>query len=122
MIRMGTILNVACNSGVETVKCFGVNGSTGNDVAKIGDVIIVAAKKVKPNSKIKKGDVLCGVIVRTVGIIRRPDGSSASFSDNAVVLVEKKTHEMMSTRVFGPVGREVRKEFPKISSLATEVL
>ena len=122
MIMMETVLNVACNSDAELVKCFGVNGSTGDQVAKVGDVIIVAVKKVKPNSKIKKGDKYYAVVVRTKGKIKRNDGSFVSFSDNAVVLIDNKTNEPIATRVLGPVAREIKKDFPKIASLATEVL
>ena len=122
MIRMGTILNVACNSGVELVKCFGVNGSTGDNVACVGDVVMVSVRKVKPNLKIKKGDKHYGVIVRTKGKIKRNDGSFVSFSDNAIVLIDNKTMEPIATRVFGPVAREIKNDFPKIASLAVEVL
>lgn len=122
MIIMGTVLNVTCNSDAEVVKCFGINNSTGDRTAKIGDIIMVAVKKVKPNSKIKKGDKHYAVIVRTKGKIKRDDGSFASFSDNAVVLVDNKTHEPIATRVLGPVAREIKKDFPKIASLASEVL
>ena len=122
MIIMGSVLNVTCNSDAELVKCFGINGSTGDNVAKVGDVIVVAVKKAKPNSKIKKGDKQYAVIVRTKGKIRREDGSYISFSDNAVVLVDPKTHEPIATRVVGPVAREIKKDFPKIASLASEVL
>ncbi len=122
MIIMGTILNVTCNSDAELVKCFGINKSTGDTSARVGDVIVVAVEKVKPNSKIKKGDKQYAVIVRTKGKIKRADGSSVSFSDNAVVLVDKNTKEPISTRVLGAVAREVKKDFPKIASLASEVL
>ena len=122
MIIMGSVLNVACNSDAELVKCFGINGSTGDNVANVGDVVVVAVKKVKPNSKIKKGDKHYAVIVRTKGKIKRQDGSFVSFSDNAVVLVDNKTHEPIATRVLGPVAREIKKDFPKIASLASEVL
>ncbi len=122
MIIMGTILNVTCNSDAISVKCFGINKSTGNNVAKIGDVVVVSVREVKPNSKIKKGDKQYGVIVRTKGKIKRADGSFVSFSDNAVVLVDPKTHEPIATRVLGPVAREIKKDFPKIASLALEVL
>ena len=122
MIRMGTLLNVACNSGVECVKCFGVNGSTGDFVAGVGDVVIVSVRKVKPNLKIKKGDKHYGVIVRTKNKIMRPDGSFVAFSDNAIVLIDNKTMEPLATRVFGPVAREIKDDFPKIASLAVEVL
>lgn len=119
---MGSILNVACNSNAELVKCFGINGSTGDKVAKVGDVVMVSVKKVKPNSKIKKGDKHYAVIVRTKNKIKRNDGSYISFGDNAVVLIDNKTNEPIATRVFGPVAREVKKNFPKIASLAFEVL
>ena len=122
MITMGSILNVACNSDAEIVKCFGINKSTGDRVARVGDVVVVAVQKVKPNSKIKKGDKQYAVIVRTKGKIRRKDGSLVCFSDNAVVLVDPKTHDPISTRVLGPVAREIKNEFPKIASLASEVL
>lgn len=122
MIIMGTVLNVTCNSDAELVKCFGINKSTGDNSAGVGDVIVVAVQKVKPNSKIKKGDKQYAVVVRTKGKIKRSDGSSVSFSDNAVVLVDKNTNEPISTRVLGPVAREVKKNFPKIASLASEVL
>lgn len=122
MIRMGTLLDVACNSGVEVVKCFGVNGSTGSVVASVGDVVVVSVKKVKPNLKIKKGDKHYAVIVRTKNKVMRADGSFISFSDNAVVLIDNKTMEPLATRVFGPVAREIKDGFPKIASLAVEVL
>ena len=122
MIIMGSILNVACNSDAEIVKCFGINGSTGDNVANVGDVVMVAVKKVKPNSKIKKGDKHYAVIVRTRNKIHRNDGSYISFGDNAVVLIDNKTHEPIATRVLGPVAREIKKDFPKIASLAPEVL
>ena len=122
MIIMGTVLNVTCNSGVELVKCFGINGNSGDNVANVGDVVVVAVKKVKPNSKIKKGDKCYALIVRVRRKIGRRDGSSISFSDNAVVLVDPKTNEPVATRVLGPVAREIKKEFPKVASLASEVL
>ena len=122
MIIMGSVLNVACNSDAELVKCFGINGSTGDNVANVGDVVMVAVKKVKPNSKIKKGDKHYAVIVRTKGKIYRNDGSYISFGDNAVVLIDNKTHEPIATRVLGPVAREIKRDFPKIASLAPEVL
>ena len=122
MIIMGTVLNVTCNSDAELVKCFGINKSTGKRTAGIGDVVMVAVQKVKPNSKIKKGDKQYGVIVRTKGKIKRKDGSFVSFDDNAVVLIDNKTMEPISTRVLGAVAREIKKDFPKIASLASEVL
>ena len=122
MIIMGTVLNVTCNSDAELVKCFGINGNTGDNVARVGDVVVVSVQKVKPNSKIKKGDKQYAVIVRTRGKVKRDDGSFVSFSDNAVVLIDNKTLEPIATRVLGPVAREIKKDFPKIASLASEVL
>ena len=119
---MGTVLNVTCNSDAELVKCFGINGNTGDNVARVGDVVVVSVQKVKPNSKIKKGDKQYAVIVRTRGKVKRDDGSFVSFSDNAVVLIDNKTLEPIATRVLGPVAREIKKDFPKIASLASEVL
>ena len=122
MIIMESVLNVACNSDAELVKCINKNGSTGDNVAKVGDVIVVAVQKVKPNSKIKKGDKQYAVIVRTKGRIKRGDGSSVTFSDNAVVLIDKQG-EPIGTRIFGPVTRELRNAgYMKIISLAPEVL
>ena len=123
MIIMESVLTVACNSDAELVKCINKNVSTVDNVAKVGDVIVVAVQKVKPNSKIKKGAKQYAVIVRTKRKIKRCDGSSVTFSDNAVVLIDKNTHEPIATRVLGPVAREVRsKGFLKIVSLASEVL
>ena len=116
------MLNVTCNSDAELVKCFGINHSTGDTVAKIGDVVVVSVRKVKPNSKSKKGDKQYAVIVRTKGKIKRKDGSFVSFDDNAVVLIDNKTLEPIATRVLGPVAREIKDRFPKIASLASEVL
>ena len=121
MIRMKTMLKVADNSGVKTAMCIHVNGSTGLDTAYVGDIIILSAKSVEPNTKVKKGEKYYGVIVRTKSKIRRHDGSFISFDDNAVVIVSK-AGEPVGTRVFGPVAREIRKSFNKIASAASEVV
>ncbi len=118
---MRTLLVVCDNSGVKLARCVHVNGSTGLSVAGVGDIVVVSTKVVDSNSKIKKGDKQLGLIVRTKSKILRKDGSYISFSDNAVVLVDK-AGEPIATRVFGPVAREIRKDFLKIASLANEVL
>ncbi len=121
MILMRTVLTVADNSGVKVARCIHVNGSTGHHVASIGDIVVVSARDVRSDSKIKKGDKHYGVIVRTKTKIKRADGSFISFDDNAIVLINK-AGEPIATRVFGPVAREVRKSFAKIASLAPEVV
>ena len=122
MIRMKTLLTVADNSGVKLAKCIHVNGSTGLDVAHVGDIIVLSVNDVKSDSKIRRGDKQYGVIIRTKFKTRRIDGSYVSFSDNAVVLINNKSFEPIGTRVFGPVAREVKKNFAKIASLASELV
>jgi large subunit ribosomal protein L14 len=122
MIQMQTILNVADNSGAKKVACIKVLGGSKRRYASIGDVIVVAVKESLPNSKVKKGDVMKAVIVRTVKEVRRPDGSYLKFDDNSAVLITNQM-EPVGTRIFGPVARELRaKQFMKIISLAPEVL
>jgi len=122
MIQMQTMLNVADNSGAKKVACIKVLGGSKRRYASLGDVIVVAVKEAIPNSKVKKGDVLKGVVVRTVKEVRRPDGSYLKFDDNSVVLITNQM-EPIGTRIFGPVARELRaKQFMKIISLAPEVL
>ena len=122
MIQMQTSLVVADNSGAKTAKCIKVVGGSNHMITGVGSVIVVSVTSVIPSSKLKKGQVLKGVIVRTKSKIMRPDGSFISFDDNALVLVDKD-NEPIATRVFGPVAREVRqKNFLKIASLASEVL
>jgi large subunit ribosomal protein L14 len=122
MIQMQTNLVVADNSGAKTARCIKVLGGSKHMITSIGDVIILSITSVIPGSKVKKGQVARGVIVRTRSQIVRPDGSIIVFDDNAVVLVDKDG-EPIATRVFGPVAREVRqKNFLKIVSLASEVL
>jgi large subunit ribosomal protein L14 len=122
MIQMQTILNVADNSGAKKVACIKVLGGSKRRYAGIGDVIVVAVKESIPNSKVKKGDVMKAVVVRTVKEVRRPDGSYLKFDDNSAVLITNQM-EPVGTRIFGPVARELRaKQFMKIISLAPEVL
>jgi large subunit ribosomal protein L14 len=119
---MQTILNVADNSGAKKVACIKVLGGSKRRYASIGDVIVVSVKQAIPNSKVKKGDVMKAVIVRTVKEVRRHDGSYLKFDDNSVVLITNQL-EPVGTRIFGPVARELRaKQFMKIISLAPEVL
>ncbi len=122
MLQMQTILKVADNSGAKKLYCVKVLGGSKRKFAGIGDVIVVSVKEAIPASKVKKGDVHRAVIVRTVKEIKRPDGSLIKFDDNAAVLINKNL-EPIGTRMFGPVGRELRgKGFMKIVSLAPEVI
>lgn len=122
MIQMQTKLKVADNSGARTVQCIKVLGGTRRRTASIGDIIVVSVKDALPNSKVKKGDKMKAVIVRTVHQIRRPDGTAVRFDDNSAVLVNNNK-EPIGTRIFGPVARELRlKNFIKIISMAPEVL
>lgn len=122
MIQMRTMLNVADNSGAREVMCIKVMGSTRNRYANIGDVIKVTVKDAIPNGKVKKGEVLFALVVRTKDGVRRDDGSLVRFDDNAVVLLNPQL-QPVGTRVFGPVTRELRSEkFMKVVSLALEVL
>ncbi|MCX5843121.1 MAG: 50S ribosomal protein L14 [Deltaproteobacteria bacterium] len=122
MIQMQTVLNVADNSGARKVACIKVLGGSRRRYASIGDIIVVSVKEALPNSKVKKGDVMKAVVVRTVKEVRRPDGSYVKFDDNSAVLITNQL-EPIGTRIFGPVARELRaKQFMKIISLAPEVL
>ncbi len=122
MIQMQTILNVADNSGAKKVCCIKVLGGSKRRYASIGDIIVVSVKEAIPNSKVKKGDVMRAVIVRTAKGVRRPDGTYLKFGDNSAVLVNNQM-EPIGTRIFGPVARELRaKQFMRIVSLAPEVL
>lgn len=122
MIQMSTVLNSADNSGAKKLYCIKVLGGSRRRYASIGDVIVVAVREALPHSKVKKGDVKKGVIVRTKKEIRRPDGTYIRFDENAAVLIDA-AGEPVGTRIFGPVARELRaKKFTKIISLAPEVL
>jgi large subunit ribosomal protein L14 len=122
MIQQESRLAVADNSGAKEVLCIRVLGGTGKRYATIGDKIVVTVKNALPSGNIKKGTVVKAVIVRTTKENRRPDGSYIRFDDNAVVLLNA-AGEMIGTRIFGPVARELReKQYMKIVSLAPEVL
>ncbi|MGE0824254.1 MAG: 50S ribosomal protein L14 [Candidatus Binatia bacterium] len=122
MIQVETILDVADNSGARKVRCVRVLGGTRRRYASIGDEIVVSVREAIPNAKVKKGDVMRAVIVRTAKEIGRPDGSYIRFDNNSAVLLDNQ-REPVGTRIFGPVARELRaKRFMKIISLAPEVL
>ncbi|MEO0258387.1 MAG: 50S ribosomal protein L14 [candidate division WOR-3 bacterium] len=122
MIQMQTNLEVADNSGAKKVMCIKVVGSTRRRYASVGDLVMVSVKEAIPEGKVKKGDVVKAVIVRTSKAVKRPDGSYIRFDDNAAVLLNNQL-EPIGTRIFGPVARELRaKRFMKIISLAPEVL
>ena len=122
MIQQYTLLKVADNSGVRRIRAITPLGSNVGLVCSIGDVISANVREAEPDSKIPKGKVIRAVVVRTRKEVRRKDGSYIRFDDNAAVVIDK-AGEPVGTRVFGPVGRELReKKFMKIVSLAPEVL
>ncbi|MWJ28893.1 50S ribosomal protein L14 [Halomonas sediminis] len=123
MIQTQTMLDVADNSGARRVQCIKVLGGSHRRYARIGDVIKVTVKEAIPRGKVKKGQVLKAVVVRTRSGVRRPDGSLIRFDGNAAVLLNNTNEQPIGTRIFGPVTRELRNErFMKIISLAPEVL
>ncbi|MGL6176099.1 MAG: 50S ribosomal protein L14 [Vibrionaceae bacterium] len=123
MIQMQSMLDVADNSGAKSVMCIKVLGGSHRRYAHVGDVIVITVKDAIPRGKVKKGDVLKAVVVRTRKGVRRKDGSVIRFDKNACVLLNKTTEQPISTRIFGPVTRELRGDkFMKIVSLAPEVL
>jgi len=122
MIQMQTVLDVADNSGAKKIFCIKVLGGSKRKYAGIGDIIVASVREAMPNSKVKKGDVVKAVIVRTAKSLGRPDGSYIRFDDNSGVVINN-AKEPVGTRIFGPVARELRaKKFMKIISLAPEVL
>ena len=122
MIQMQTVLTAADNSGARSLMCIKVLGGSKRKYATVGDVIVVSVKEAIPRGRVKKGDVMKAVVVRTAKDIRRPDGSVIRFDSNAAVLIDNKA-EPVGTRIFGPVPRELRaKNHMKIISLAPEVL
>jgi|TARA_Y100000813_G_scaffold190364_1_gene166412 large subunit ribosomal protein L14 len=122
MLQQESRLKVADNTGAKEVLTIRVLGGTKRRYASIGDKIVVSVKSATPNGMVKKGSVSSAVVVRTTKEVRRKDGSYIRFDDNACVLLDA-SGEMKGTRVFGPVGRELReKKFMKIISLAPEVL
>ncbi|XZR52697.1 MAG: 50S ribosomal protein L14 [Enterobacteriaceae bacterium] len=123
MIQEQTILNVSDNSGARKVMCIKVLGGSRRRYANIGDIIKISVKEAVSNSKVKKGEVLKAVIVRTKKGVRRLDGSLIRFDDNSCVVLNNITLQPIGTRIFGPVTRELRnKKFMKIVSLAPEVI
>ena len=122
MIQTQTQLEVADNSGAKRLFCIRVLGGTRRRYARVGDIIVVSVKEAIPNAKVKKGDVVKAVVVRTKKEISRSDGSYIKFDENSAVLINPQ-REPIGTRIFGPVARELRgKNFMKIISLAPEVL
>jgi len=122
MIQAETKLTVADNSGAKVLYCIKVLGGSRRRYARVGDIIVVSVKEAIPNAKVKKGDVMKAVVVRTKKELKRPDGSYIRFDDNSAVLINAQ-REPVGTRIFGPVARELRaKRFMKIISLAPEVL
>lgn len=121
MIQMQTVLDVADNSGARRVMCIKVLGGSKRRYAAIGDVIRITVKEAIPRGKVKKGDVLLAVVVRTRKGVRRDDGSLIRFDGNAAVLLNAQK-QPIGTRIFGPVTRELRENYMKIISLAPEVL
>lgn len=123
MIQVETQLKVADNSGAKKVECIKVLHGYKRRYAGIGDIITVSVKEAVPRANVKKGEVVHAVVVRTRKESRRADGTYVRFDDNAVVIIDKKNKEPKGTRIFGPVGRELRAAgFNKIVSLAPEVL
>ena len=122
MIQTESVLDVADNSGARKVLCIKVLGGSKRRYASIGDVIVGSVKEAQPNAKVKKGEIVKAVVVRTAKEIGRPDGSYIRFDTNSAVLVDAHG-EPVGTRIFGPVARELRaKRFMKIVSLAPEVI
>jgi len=122
VIQQESRLKVADNTGAKEILCIRVLGGSSRRYAGIGDVIVATVKDAIPGGNVKKGDVVKAVVVRTAKERRRPDGSYIKFDENAAVII-KNDNEPRGTRIFGPVGRELReKRFMKIVSLAPEVL
>lgn len=122
MIQMQSRLEVADNTGAKSVMCIKVLGGSKRKYAGVGDIIVVSIKEAIPRGRVKKGDVLKAVVVRTAKDIKRSDGSVIRFDSNAAVLINNQS-EPIGTRIFGPVPRELRaKNHMKIISLAPEVL
>ena len=121
MIQMQTVLDVADNSGAKKLFCIKVLGGSKRKYAGVGDIVVCSVREAVPNAKVKKGDVVKVVIVRTAKEIGRPDGSYIRFDDNSGVVINNQ-REPVGTRIFGPVARELRaQKFMKIISLAPEV-
>ena len=122
MIQSETYLKVADNTGAKEIKCIRVLGGTRRKYANIGDVVVCSVRKAAPNGTVKKGEVVKAVIVRSVKGTRRTDGTYVRFDENAAVLI-KDDNSPRSTRIFGPVARELRDSgYMKICSLAPETV
>ena len=122
MIQQQTLMTVADNTGAKELMCIRVLGGTGRRYANIGDVVVASVKKAAPGGVVKKGEVVKAVVVRSVHGVKRADGSTIKFDENAAVII-KEDKPPRGTRIFGPVARELReKDFLKILSLAPEVL
>lgn len=121
MIQMQSVLDVADNTGARRVMCIKVLGGSKRRYAGVGDIIKVSIKEAAPRGKVKKGDVMSAVVVRTRSGVRRSDGSLIRFDGNACVLLSAQL-QPIGTRIFGPITRELRDRFMKIISLALEVL
>ncbi len=122
MIQSFTILKVADNSGAKEIMCIKCLGGSKKRTAAVGDIIVASVKKADPDGKVKKGDVVKAVVVRTCYATQREDGTSIKFDDNAAVIIDNNKAPR-GTRVFGPIARELRaKGFNQIISLAPEVL
>ena len=122
MIQQQSLMKVADNTGAKELMCIRVLGGTGRRYANIGDVVVASVKKAAPNGTVKKGEVVKAVIVRSRHGLKRPDGSTIKFDENAAVII-KEDNTPRGTRIFGPVARELReKDYLKILSLAPEVL
>jgi large subunit ribosomal protein L14 len=123
MIQAMSRLKVADNTGAREILCIRVMGGSSRRYARVGDIIIASVKSAIPNSSIKKGEVVRAVVVRTAKEYGRVDGSYIKFDENAAVIIEPESHNPRGTRIFGPVGRELRERgFMKIVSLSPEVL
>ena len=123
MLQVESFMQVADNTGAKQLQCIRVLGGYKKRYAYVGDLMTCSIKEAQPHSMVKKGDVVQAVLVRTKKEIKRTDGTTVRFDDNAAVIVDKTSKEMKGTRVFGPVARELRAQgYSKIISLAPEVL
>lgn len=122
MIQEYTVLDVADNTGAKKIRCFKVLGGSKRRYARIGDIIVASVREATPDATVKKGSVVRAVVVRTTKELAREDGSYVKFDSNAAVIINNQ-NEPIGTRIFGAVGRELRKKnFLKIISLAPEVI
>lgn len=123
MIQAESRLVVADNTGAREILCIQVKGGSKRKYGSVGDIIVASVKQATPTASVKKGEIVRAVIVRTTKEIKRPDGSTIKFDDNAAVILDPVTKSPRGTRIFGPVARELReKGFMRIVSLAPEVL